>query len=209
MHDGATQLGNGGRLRMLLGVELPQIHERVTRVERAVVPAHGGDAFAGVLCGVRLAVGPTLELEDGIAAQHQGIAHALGGQLLGNRAGLETRQEGSDLGRAEPLASFGSCPLVGGGERGVLINRGDAHRKGDAGILQELTARGGCGGEHQSCRRGLGGRDGGGVYCSHALYFKAGSGKFTLTCTLKLAALAMGVQVARERTAIGRAQAAG
>ena len=64
-------------------------------------------------------------------------------------------------------------------------------------------------GEHQSCRRGLGGRDGGGVYCSHALYFKAGSGKFTLTCTLKLAALATGVQVARERTAIGRVQAAG
>ena len=129
-------------------------------MERTVVPAHSGDALTGVLGGVRLAVGPALELEDGIAPQNQGIAHTLGGKLLGDRAGLEARQKGSGLSRAEPFASFGSCPLVGSGERSIFVNRGDAHRKGDARILQELAARGGRGGEHQSYRRGLGGRGG-------------------------------------------------
>lgn len=90
-----------------------------------MVPVHSGDALAGVLCGVRLAVGPALELEDGIATQNQGIAYALGGKLLGNSLGLEARQKGSGLSRAESFASFGSCPLVGNGERSIFVNRGD------------------------------------------------------------------------------------
>ena len=121
-------------------------------MQHAVVAAHGADALACRLGSVRLAVGNTLKLEDRIAAQNQRIAHTLGGKFGGNSLRLQLRQQGGGFSRGEPGTSLRSRLLVGGGECGVLIYGGDAHRERDAGVFQELAARRGGGGKNQSGR---------------------------------------------------------
>ena len=117
---------------------------------------------------MRLAVGDALKLEDRIATQNQRIVHTLGGKFRGNRLRLQLRQQGGGFSRGESRTSLPSRLLVGGGERSVLIDGGDAHRKSNAGILQELAPRGGRGGENQANRCG-----------THRFYFRALSGLYS------------------------------
>ena len=118
-------------------------------MQHTVVAAHCADALTCRLSSVRLTVGNPLKLEDRIASQNQCIAYTLGGKFGGNCLRLQLRQQGGCFSRGESCPSLRSCLVVGGGERGVLIYGGDAHREHDARVFQELAARRGGGGKNQ------------------------------------------------------------
>jgi hypothetical protein len=112
----------------------------VPGLEGARAAAHGLPAGGGLL-GVRgLAEGLAVQVEDRVAADHQG---ALDLGLRGHDGGL---------GLGEGEGQFGGS----GGGHGVLVDPADDHLGVEPGLPQQAQPGGGLGGEHETAARLIG-----------------------------------------------------
>ena len=118
----------------------PVVDEPVTGMQRAAAPAHALPPLDGGLGAVRLAVDLAVQLEDGVAPEHQGVEVVVAADLLRLGPGQGER----DIGGVE-LAVL----LLGRVDDGVLVDPGDEHLGMHAGPGQRRVAGRGRGGEDQ------------------------------------------------------------